>query len=163
MGSGRQYHIAQFNWAILRDDWGTPAVSGFEDNLERLNLIAERTGGLIWRMPGEEIQAALTQMGSAIGNNARAAATLSVWHSEKSLENFVHNTVHGSLLRRRADWFVKQAGPTYVVWPVAVGHRPDLSEAMQRLEMLGVKGPTSEAFDFTWLRSRAEPAETCAC
>ena len=159
MASARPYHVAQLNWAILKDDWGTPAVSGFEDNLERLSLIAERTGGLIWRMSDDEIEADLLNMDHRLAKEPRAAITLSVWDSEKSLENFVHNTVHGSFLRRRADWFVKQKGPTYVVWPVPVGHRPTLSEAMQRLEMLGVKGPTSEAFDFTWLRTRAQPAE----
>ncbi len=159
MGSARSYQVAQFNWAILKDDWGTPAVSGFEDNLERLSLIAERTGGLVWRMSDDEIEADLLNMDHRLAKEPRAAITLSVWDSEKSLNNFVHNTVHGSFLRRRADWFVKQAGPTYVIWPVPVGHRPTLSEAMQRLVTLGVKGPTSEAFDFTWLRTRAEPAE----
>lgn len=155
--TGGGTHVAHFNRAILRDDWGSPAVAGFEDNIDRVNALAARSPGFVWRMPDEAMEREQFDPRGVLGADPRLAATLSVWESVEALETFVHKTVHGAFLRRRDTWFVKQEGPTYVIWPVPVGHRPTIAEAVERLNLLGVKGPTDLAFDFNGPRNVAAP------
>ncbi|UCH41974.1 MAG: DUF3291 domain-containing protein, partial [Gammaproteobacteria bacterium] len=62
-----------------------------------------------------------------------AAARLSVWESYECFEHFVHKTVHGQFLRRRAEWFENINAPSYVIWPVDAGHTPSLAEGHKRI------------------------------
>lgn len=90
-------------------------------------------------------------------NGARALRA-----GEKALSGIVHKTVHGAFLRRRANWFEKQDGPTMVIRRPPAGTLATLQQAAHRLEMLGVDGPTSRAFDFDWQRQNAPPVEAVA-
>lgn len=148
-------YVAEFNWGILLDDWDTPAIAEFQDNLDRVNAIAARAKGFVWRMDDGAMGAAQMDPEGSFGGNPRLASTLSVWKSAQSLENFVHKTVHGTFMKNAHKWFIKQEGPTYVIWPVSVGETPTIKQAVERLNMLGVNGPTTLAYDFKWLRENA--------
>jgi len=144
-------HIAQFNWAYLRAPWGHPDVAGFCDRSSAVNLVATRSAGFVWRAPLEDADLTplrdLVRVTDGPFDPDRMAATLSVWQSVEALEAFVHKSVHARFLRQRADWFVPQGVPGYVVWPVAVDHRPDLSEAVSQMRQLQEQGPSDAAFD----------------
>lgn len=156
-------HIAQFNWAYLRAPWGHPDVAGFCDRASAVNLVATRSAGFVWRAPLED--ADLTPLRNLVRvtdgpfDPDRMAATLSVWLSVETLEAFVHNSVHARFLRQRADWFVPQGVASYVVWPVAGDHTPDLREAGSRMRQLHEQGPSDAAFNLGAARpvGRAEP------
>lgn len=156
MSAAGTYHVAQFNWGILIDDWDTETVADFQNNLDRVNALAERSPGYIWHMPSEEMEAGQLDADGALGGNPRMASTLSVWESVEQLDHFVHKTLHGAFLKRGAEWFEKPKGPRHVIWPVAVGHKPTLSEAVSRQKKLGDNGPSSEAYDFNWARENAQ-------
>ena len=153
------HHVAQFNFGILVHDWDTPRIAEFQDNLDRVNAIAMRSPGYIWHMDAEAMEAAQNDADGPLGANPRLASTLSVWESGKSLESFVHKTVHGNFVKRGDKWFEKHKGPSYVIWPIEAGKTPTIKEAVERLEMLGVNGPTKLAYDFDWMRANANRAE----
>ncbi len=50
------HHVAQFNWGILIDDWDTPAVAEFQNNLARVSAVATRSKGFIWQMSQEKME-----------------------------------------------------------------------------------------------------------
>ena len=151
--------MAQFNFGILLDDWDTPRVAEFQDNLDRVNAVAMRSPGFIWHMDADAMESAQNDANGPLKANPRLASTLSVWESEKALESFVHKTVHGSFLKRGDKWFEKHNGPSYVIWPIESGKTPTIKEAVERLEMLGVNGPTKLAYDFDWMRANADQTE----
>jgi hypothetical protein len=145
-------HIAHLNWGRLRHPWDDPRVSGFTDALATVNGLAARSEGFVWTMPGDALEAQMPEAGGPFDGNPRIAATLSVWQSAAALDGFANRTLHGRYLARRAEWFEDLPRPTYVIWPVAVGHRPTLREAVARLDHLKAHGATDHAFDFAHAR-----------
>jgi len=137
------FQLAQVNIGRLKAPVDSPLIREFVDNLDRINALAESEPGFVWRLVGE-------------GNNAtdvRAfeeplmAINLSVWESLDQLAAFVYRTAHRDIMRRRREWFHEMA--LYMaLWWVPRGHRPTPAEARARLEMLGRRGPTAEAFTF---------------
>ena len=143
-------HIAHFNVARLLHDPTDPRVHGFTSNTIRVNGVAERSPGFVWRLSDET--ATITGSGGyqAVQDDPRLAISLSVWQSLDDLRHFVHKTVHGAFLRRRAEWFEPWDGPNYVIWPIDKGVIPTMAEGFQRLDMLAKNGPSGAAYDFTW-------------
>ena len=153
MKPARAYHVAQMNWGILRADWEDSAVAEFVENLGRVNDVAVRSEGYVWRMTDTDMETAQNDPAGVFGANPRLAATMSVWETPEALDRFVNRTIHGAFLKRRAEWFEHRDGPTYVIWPVPVGQVPTLVEAKQRLDLLAAEGASPEAYDFAYLRA----------
>lgn len=153
------YHVGHFNLGILIGDWGSSAVAEFEDAIDAVNSLAERSPGFVRNIGGETLDAQVAASEHPLMRNPRLAATLSVWEHPKALDHFVNNTLHGAFLRRRANWFETTDEPNYVMWPIKAGHVPTLEEALERLSLLGENGPSSEAFDFAWSRENADRLE----
>jgi hypothetical protein len=137
-----QLNIGRFLYPI--DD---PRMAGFMDNLDRVNAIADRSEGFVWRLKDES-------------NNATAfrpftdpdmAVNLSVWASVEALERFVWNTVHSRFYNAKRSWFEKMATPHFVMWTVREGHIPSLEEARGRLEHLAMLGESEFAFGWSYL------------
>ena len=152
--------VAHLNWAYLRAPWGHPDVAGFCDSVGRVNAAAARSPGFIARAElsrGDVLRLSplLLHTGGAPFDPERMAATLSVWESARAVRDFATLGLHGRFLARRAEWFVPQGTRTYVLWPVAAGHRPGAGEAKARMRQLIDKGPSAEAFDFGWLEEEA--------
>src|SRR5688572_14880608 len=61
---------------------------------------------------------------------------------------YVYESAHVEIMRRRKEWFERMREAYVVLWWVPRGHRPDVSEAIARLELLRAKGPTKDAFTF---------------
>jgi hypothetical protein len=51
-------------------------------------------------------------------------------------------------MRGRKQWFEPLEGPILVLWWVAVGHKPTVADALERLQHLEQHGPTPHAFTF---------------
>ncbi len=134
-------HLAEINIAKFKYPLSDPRMADFVNNLDRVNALAERADGFVWRLKGE---------GSNNATDLRVgddfAVNLSVWTNVKSLENYVFKTVHAQIYKRGAEFFQKSDKPNMVFWPVAEGHRPSLTEAMDRLQDLQTNGPTERAF-----------------
>ena len=135
-------HLAQLNVGRAAHDLDSPEMAEFMGNLDRVNAIAERSPGFVWRMQDEA--------GNATGikptDDPRFITNLSVWADFESFEQFVWNTLHKQFYRRKAEWFEPLGRPHFVMWFVEDGVRPALDDALARLADLTRNGPTDGAF-----------------
>jgi hypothetical protein len=49
-----EYHLAQLNIAAMKYSMESAEMSGFVDNLERINALADNSPGFIWRLQTED-------------------------------------------------------------------------------------------------------------
>jgi len=135
-------HLAEFNIAEARWDLDDPRMSDFVNNLDRINAMAERMPGFVWRLKDEPEGAAA----AAWGGNARLVDNLSVWETPEQLVTFVFQTVHKQIYARREEWFPLMKTHSFVMWWVEPGQRPTRAEAQAKLRHIDAHGPTPEAF-----------------
>ena len=143
-------YIAHMNYGYLLYPWGDCRLADFEGNSDRVNAIADRSRGFVWRLKDAEFGRPENNLESLFGRLDVAAATLSVWENYEYFEHFVHRTVHGKFLNRRGEWFENIEGPSNVIWPVEVGHVPSLTEGKNKLMFLLDNGPSEEAYNFKY-------------
>ena len=143
-------HIAHYNVARLRAMPGDPLVAEFIDNVPRVNALAERSPGFIWRYDDEHARVAGAETFEAVLGDPLLAVSLSVWETLGHFRHFVLKTLHGAFLRRREAWFERWNGPNYVIWPVAPHVIPSIADGQARLAMLAALGPTEDAYDFAF-------------
>lgn len=146
-------HIAELNIGRLRYSVDDPRMAGFIDNLGRINALADKAPGFVWRLQGD-------------GNSAIDVfhpdypdinVNLSVWETAEDLERYVWKTVHVRFYRRKANWFEAPDRPNFVMWPVPAGHRPTVIEAFERLDYLRTHGSTDFAFGWDALAHFKKP------
>jgi len=139
--------LAELNIAVPKFHLNDPRIADFMHNLERVNRLATRLPGFIWRFP-EEAE------GHPDYEHPPWSAqifTMSVWERPEDLEHFVWNTLHKSFYDRKAEWFDVMESHHFVMWEVAEGHRPTLIEAKERLDHLDTHGDTDFAFGWAYL------------
>jgi hypothetical protein len=139
------WQLAQLNIGIIRGPIDGPVMAEFVANLDRINALAERSPGFVWRFQTEEGNATAVR---PYPEDENIAINLSVWKDVDSLRRFVFQSAHVEIMRRRAEWFVKMDQAFLVLWWVPKGHIPSVEEAKAKLELLRLKGATAEAFTF---------------
>jgi len=121
----------------------SPEMAGFVAELGAINALADRTPGFVWRMVDEDPEdPALLSLGPLMLVN------MSLWRDAQALADYVYRSDHARVFKRRGEWFLPAEGATNVLWWVAEGHIPTLTEAVERLRRLQQRGPTPEAFGF---------------
>ena len=85
-----QSHLAQLNVACAPDDMDSPRLSGFMGALDRVNGVAERSPGFVWRLKDDAGNATDIKVTA----DPRYIVNLSVWETPAHLEHFVWNTAH---------------------------------------------------------------------
>jgi hypothetical protein len=142
-------HVAQLNIGRLRYDISDPRMADFVGNLARVNALADRAEGFVWRLQDDS--------GNATSfrpyDDPRIAINMSVWKNVEALERYVWQTVHKRFYGRREQWFEKSEGPYFVMWWVPAGHRPTIEEAVARLDHLKLHGHTEHAFGWEHVAS----------
>jgi hypothetical protein len=145
--------IAELNIGKFKYPTSDQRMAEFMNNLDRVNALAERSPGFVWRLKGDNNNATEFRVGDDM------AVNLSVWEDAKSLEDYVFKTVHVQFYKKREAWFDLMSKPHMVFWHVADGHQPTLDEAYARLQHYEKNGATdfafgwSEVMDDTRLRS----------
>lgn len=138
------YELAQLNIGIIRGPMDSPVMAEFAANLDRINALAERSPGFVWRLQTEDGDAtAIRPFG-----DQNMLVNMSVWRDVESLNSYVYSSAHVEVMRRRREWFERMTEAFLVLWWVTKAHRPSVVEAISKLEMLRSKGPTPEAFTF---------------
>ncbi len=150
------YELAQLNIAIMKEPLESPSMSDFVANLERINALAESSPGYVWRFQTEEGDATAAR---PMGEDT--LVNMSVWRDVESLNKYVYGAAHVEIMRRRREWFERMKEAYVVLWWVAKGHRPAMTEAIAKLDLLRSKGPTAEAFTFrqAFLPPDVQPAD----
>lgn len=135
-------HLAQFNIGRMAYELDDPRMVDFQRGIDMLNTIAERSDGFVWKYE--------TAFGGVVpeevDGDPRILVNLTVWDSVEALRFYVWNTLHKHFVTRRADWFTPMDSAHFVMWWVPEGHRPDLSEALARLDHLRQHGDSQDAF-----------------
>lgn len=129
--------LAQLNLARMRWRRDDPRMAGFVDNIARMQALAERSPGFLWREEDKE---------GLFPDDPRMTWTLSAWESAEALADFAFRTVHVRFFTRRGEWFEKLDQPWIVFWNFTAGEWPSTDEALDRLARLRRMGPTPEAF-----------------
>lgn len=137
------YQLAQLNVAVLKAPLDSPELKDFVDNLDRINALAEQSEGYVWRLKGDGNDATSLR---PLGDNV--LVNMSVWRDVSALRDYVYQTVHVEIMRRRREWFARMGDAYLALWWVPRGHEPTVAEAVARLQHLREHGPTAEAFTF---------------
>ena len=138
-------HLALINIARAKYPLDDPRIAEFVDNLDRVNAIADRSPGFVWRLVGEGENDA-TSIGAF--SDPRIIVNMAVWESMEALENFTYRTVHKHFFARRNEWFGRLEGPHMAIWWIKEGMVPTIEDGKARLELLAEMGPTEDAFIF---------------
>ena len=136
----RASELAQLNLARFRVPVADPVNAPYLAALVEVDAAAEGQDGFVWRLrePG--------QLSASDVFGTDVAANLSVWTDAEALAAFVYrDPTHRAIMARRREWFDRMESHL-VLWWVPAGHRPDLAEGRDRLELLGRDGPTERAF-----------------
>jgi len=134
-------HLAQFNIARIRYPLDDPRMREFVDNVARVNGLADKIPGFIWRLQDETG----TAMNMRVYDDPTLLPNLTVWENVTALERFVWQTLHQRFYARREEWFAP-IKTTLVLWWIPAGHRPDMTEGVARLDHLIAYGPSDFAF-----------------
>ncbi|HEU5134550.1 MAG TPA: DUF3291 domain-containing protein [Steroidobacteraceae bacterium] len=138
-----KYQLAQLNIAALKAPLDSPELKDFVDNLDRINALAEASPGFVWRLKGDGNDATSLR---PLGDNI--IVNMSVWRDVDSLRNYVYQSAHVAILKRKREWFTRMAEAPFALWWIPEGHEPTIAEAVARLEHLRKHGATAEAFTF---------------
>lgn len=139
--------LAEINIARLTHDIDHPAVAEFTDNLDRINAIADRMDGFIWRYEDDSGNATDTQ----IADDPRMIVNFSVWRDVQALEGFVWGTLHKHFYAKRDQWFHAMDKMHFAMWWIEDGTHPSVEDAVARLEYLQKHGPGEHAFGWEHL------------
>jgi hypothetical protein len=143
-------HLAQVNIGRVLGGRDDPRIADFYNNLARINALAERMPGFVWRLKDETGDGA---MDIHWPGDPTMAVNLTVWETPEALGTFVFNTVHRGFYARKADFFETPEMPTVAMWWIEAGHIPTLDEAKARLDHLIVNGPSDVSFSWADLPS----------
>jgi uncharacterized protein DUF3291 len=140
-------HLAELNIARLKYPLDDPRIAEFADNLARVNAVADRSEGFVWRLQDDSGDATSIHA----FDDPMVIVNMTVWQSAEHLERFVWNTVHKQFYAKRAEWFELMQAQHFVMWWVDEGHVPDLAEAKARLDHLDANGDSDFAFGWSHL------------
>ena len=102
-----QANIAIFRWPV--DD---SRMSGFIEQIQPLNQLAEQADGFVWRYSD-------TYTTREIGppwDNPLLFFNMSVWRDLDSLQGFVRSPQHVAVMRNRAEWILSVGIPSLAMW-----------------------------------------------
>jgi hypothetical protein len=149
------FQLAQVNLAYALGDETDSVMATFMAQLDEINTLADRSPGFVWRYLSDSRDPAQRELA-----DPRVLFNLSVWSSIEALHAFTYRTAHGKVFAERKRWFAEWKehvhrlpelgadAPFVALWWVPEGQRPTPAEALERLRMLGARGPGPQAFTF---------------
>ena len=138
------FHLAQVNIGRILGPIDSAVMSGFVAQLDEINALAESSPGFVWRLKTEDGDATAIRP----YDDDRIIVNMSVWESPEALHAYVYQSAHVEVMRRRREWFSRMTDAFMALWWVPAGHRPPVTEAVERLAHLRAHGPTPVAFTF---------------
>lgn len=144
-------YLAQFNVARLRYPLDDPRMEDFVNNVDKIHRMADRIGGLIYRLKDESG----TAMNMEVFNDPMILPNLTIWKDSTSLKRFLDKTVHKLFFERGKEWFEVWDKPKNCMWFCAETYRPqDMLDGELRLCYYTENGATDYAFDWNYLSNR---------
>ncbi len=140
----KNYLLAQVNIARLLAPIDSPVLLDFVNNLDRINELAERSPGFVWRLKGDDNNATALR----VFEDDYLIINMSVWESKDALLGFTYSSGHVEILKRKKEWFHKMTDMHMALWYVEEGQEPSPDEAKKRLKYLNEVGESPYAFSF---------------
>lgn len=149
------FHLAQVNVAYARGDQDDPVMAEFIAQLDEINTLAERSPGFVWRYVSDTRDPSQRELA-----DPRVLFNMSVWESVDALHAFTYRTQHAKVFAARKKWFdewkeragsLRELGegvPFLALWWLPAGQLPTPADGLDRLRLLGAKGPHAQAFTF---------------
>lgn len=137
--------LAQLNIAEAIASMEDPIMADFVKNTERINALAESHHGFVWRLKGEDSDDSYSIQAF---ESEYMLVNMSIWKDRESLFDYVYNSGHVEIFKRRKEWFQKMPKMHMVLWYVDDGHIPTLEEGKERLLHLQDHGESEYAFTF---------------
>lgn len=138
------YYLAQINISRLLAPLDSPQLEDFVSNLDRINALAEKSQGFVWRLKDDSNNA--TSINPF--NDDKIIINMSIWESVEELKNFAFKTDHVEIYLKRANWFERPTEATTALWWVKKGEYPTAEDGRDRLLHLRQQGETEYAFSF---------------
>ena len=102
-------------------------MAEFADNVDRVNRLAEKIEGFVWRLQDDSGHA----MNMRVYDDPTILPNLTLWSERGRRWNASSGRrVHGRFYRRRETWFAPMDTPL-VMWWVEAGERPTMAEGVQ--------------------------------
>jgi hypothetical protein len=148
-------HLAEFNFGTLRFPFDDPRLADFQNNLDFVNDIGDRSPGFIWRLDSDAMEAAQEDGQGPLHDRPNTASTLSVWTGPKPLYDFATKTIHAQFMKRSHEWFVPDDSGHLVLWWISEGHIPTVAEGLANWHILQNAGPCDAIFGAAELKALA--------
>ncbi len=139
-----RYFLAQVNIGKIKAPLESEQMSGFADNLDRINELAENSTGFVWRLKEDNNNATSIK----VFEDDFMLINMSVWETIETLYQFVYQSAHVDYLKRRKEWFEKMTEMYSALWWIPETHTITTTEAIERLTHIRVHGETPFAFSF---------------
>jgi hypothetical protein len=136
-------NLAQVNIARSLAALDAPLMAEFVAALDRVNAIADRSPGFVWRLQTDDGDATSIRA----FEDELVIINMSVWASVDQFAEFVYRSGHVEVMRRRREWF-ERLRLYLALWWIPEGHIPSVQEAQERLLHLEAHGPSPYAFTF---------------
>ncbi|MFD0861247.1 DUF3291 domain-containing protein [Sungkyunkwania multivorans] len=137
-------NLAQLNIARMLAPIDSLVMKDFVDNLDRINALADKSDGFVWRLKGESENATAIR----VFEDDFLIINMSVWKDRNALFEYVYASDHVEVFRRKKEWFSNMKEMHMALWFVEEGHVPSPEEAKKRLKYLRQHGETPYAFSF---------------
>jgi Domain of unknown function (DUF3291) len=139
-----EFYLAQINIAKMLAPIDSPVMADFVANLDNINTLAENSKGFVWRLRDESNNATAIK----IFDDNFLIVNMSVWENREALFQFVYQSDHAEIFKRRKEWFEKMREMHMAQWYIPAGHLPTIAEAIERLNYLRNHGETPFSFSF---------------
>ncbi|QBA63778.1 DUF3291 domain-containing protein [Muriicola soli] len=136
------YYFAQVNIAKSKYPLEDTRMADFVNNTARINAIAEKSPGFVWRWVEEPNSGV-----SEIFGDPALVVNMSIWESRETLMEFTYQSPHVEIYKRKNEWFDK-LNSAHMVCFFTQKREISLSEAKKRLDHLNTMGETPIAFTF---------------
>ena len=150
-----KFQLAQVNIARMLAPMDSPIMADFVANLDPINALAEKSEGFVWRLKDESNNATSIK----IFDDDYLIVNMSVWASAEALFQYVYQSDHIKVFKRRKEWFEKMPEMHMALWYTREGKWPTVDEAIERLVHLRTNGETPYAFSFRKKFSAEESTE----
>ena len=113
----------------------SPVMAEFVNNLDCINGLAENAEGFVWRLKDESNNATSIK----IFDSDSFIVNMSVWQSSEALFQFVYQSNHIDVFKRRKEWFEKMPEMHMALWYIPVGHLLTVEEATEPADLFEKK------------------------
>src|SRR5436190_10799386 len=109
-----EFYLAQVNIARMLAPIDSPVMEDFVANLDRINALAEASNGFVWRLKDDTNNATSIK----IFDDDFLIVNMSVWENIDVLSQFVYQSDHVEIFKRRKEWFQKMPEMHMALWYV---------------------------------------------